>query len=96
MLYIDLHSHTTYSDGTSTVENSLTQAEASGLSLFSVSDHNTVSAYNEIKSSDTYEPVSTVTSTIKAQVNNTVLSAVISARFSLAYFVIAILFELKL
>lgn len=49
MLYIDLHSHTTYSDGTSTVENSLTQAEASGLSLFSVSDHNTVSAYNEIK-----------------------------------------------
>ncbi len=46
--YIDLHSHTRYSDGTSTVENSLTQAEKLGLSIFSVSDHGTVLAYPEI------------------------------------------------
>lgn len=48
MRYIDLHSHTNYSDGTSTVENSLSLAEALGLSIFSVSDHNTVNAYDEI------------------------------------------------
>lgn len=49
MKYIDLHSHTTYSDGTSTVTNSLTEAEKAKVSLFSVTDHNTVSAYGEIK-----------------------------------------------
>lgn len=48
MEHIDLHSHTVYSDGTSTVENSLTCAEALGLSVFSVTDHNTVGAYSEI------------------------------------------------
>lgn len=48
MKYIDIHSHTKYSDGTSTVENSLQCAEALGLSVFSVSDHNTVTAYREI------------------------------------------------
>ncbi len=45
---IDLHTHTRYSDGTSTVENSLRCAEALSLSLFSVADHNTVDAYDEI------------------------------------------------
>ncbi len=48
MNYIDLHTHTCYSDGTSTVENSLRCAEELGLSLFSVTDHNTVDAYGEI------------------------------------------------
>lgn len=48
MKYIDIHTHTNHSDGTSTVENSLRCAEELGLSVFSVSDHNTVSAYREI------------------------------------------------
>ncbi|MBQ8606397.1 MAG: hypothetical protein IJ408_06625 [Clostridia bacterium] len=48
MRYIDLHSHTNHSDGTSTVTNSLTCAQSLSLSVFSVSDHNTVSAYREI------------------------------------------------
>lgn len=45
---IDLHTHTRWSDGTSTVENSLRCAEALGLSCFSVTDHNTVDAYAEV------------------------------------------------
>jgi len=49
MKYIDLHSHTCYSDGTSTVENSLKTAESLSLEIFSVSDHNSVGAYGEIK-----------------------------------------------
>ena len=48
MNYIDIHSHTDHSDGTSTVKNSLTRAENEGLSIFSVTDHNTVDAYEEI------------------------------------------------
>lgn len=48
MKYIDLHTHTRYSDGTSTVENSLKCAQSIGLSILSVSDHNTVAAYREI------------------------------------------------
>lgn len=48
MDYIDLHTHTHYSDGTSTVENSLRTAEELGLSIFSVADHNTINAYDEI------------------------------------------------
>ena len=48
MDYIDLHTHTCYSDGASTVENSLNCAEALNLSLFSVTDHNSVDAYDEI------------------------------------------------
>lgn len=45
---IDLHSHTQYSDGTSTVENSLRCAQEEGLAIFSVTDHNTVDAYSEL------------------------------------------------
>ena len=45
---MDLHTHTCYSDGTSTVENSLMCAQQLGLAVFSVTDHNTVDAYDEI------------------------------------------------
>jgi predicted metal-dependent phosphoesterase TrpH len=48
MEFIDIHSHTDHSDGTSTVTNSLTRAEEEKLFLFSVTDHNTVDAYEEI------------------------------------------------
>lgn len=47
--YIDMHTHTNYSDGSSTVENSLKKAEQLGLSIISISDHNTISAYDEIE-----------------------------------------------
>lgn len=49
MKFIDIHSHTNYSDGTSTVKNSLTCAENERVTLFSVTDHNTVGAYGEIR-----------------------------------------------
>ena len=49
---IDLHSHTTYSDGSFTVQELLREAERIGLSLLSITDHNTVQAYWELKNSD--------------------------------------------
>ena len=48
MPFIDIHTHTNHSDGTTTVENSLRCAEDLGLSIFSITDHNTVSAYGEV------------------------------------------------
>ena len=45
---IDLHTHTNYSDGTATVEQTLMLAEDLGLSFLSVTDHNTVNAYDEL------------------------------------------------
>lgn len=45
---IDLHTHTNYSDGTATVEQTLVIAERFGLSFLSVTDHNTVNAYDEL------------------------------------------------
>lgn len=42
---IDLHSHTTYSDGTDTVEQILMKAQATKLQYFSITDHNCVAAY---------------------------------------------------
>lgn len=45
---IDLHTHTNYSDGTVTVEQTLMLAEGLGLSFLSVTDHNTVNAYDEL------------------------------------------------
>ena len=47
--YIDMHTHTNHSDGSSSVENSLRKAEQLKLDMISISDHNTVSAYDEIK-----------------------------------------------
>ena len=51
MKFIDLHTHTSFSDAVVTPEHSLESAEKLGLSIFSVSDHNTVEAYNEIPQS---------------------------------------------
>jgi histidinol phosphatase-like PHP family hydrolase len=45
---IDLHIHTKYSDGTSTVEEILKGAERRGLTTISITDHNTIEAYNHI------------------------------------------------
>ena len=48
MKYIDLHTHTNYSDAVIPPEHSLAEAEKLGLSLFSISDHNTVEAYRNL------------------------------------------------
>ena len=48
MKYIDLHTHTNYSDGRVAPEHSLAEAENLGLALFSFSDHNTVEAYRNL------------------------------------------------
>lgn len=46
---IDLHSHTTNSDGTWTTKELLTKAEELGLEVFSITDHDTAKAYIEIE-----------------------------------------------
>jgi len=46
---IDLHMHTTYSDGTDTVKELLEKAEDIGLEVISITDHNTCKAYFEIE-----------------------------------------------
>ncbi len=46
---IDLHMHTTYSDGTDTVTELLKKAEDLGLEVISITDHNTCKAYFEME-----------------------------------------------
>ncbi len=46
---IDLHLHTTYSDGTMSVSEILAEAAKAGVSVASITDHHTVEAYNELK-----------------------------------------------
>ena len=49
MKIIDIHTHTNFSDGELSPSQLLTEAEKMGLSVFSVSDHNTVEAYTAIR-----------------------------------------------
>jgi len=46
---IDLHTHTTYSDGHSTLLELLKEAEQKKIELLSITDHNTIEAYEELK-----------------------------------------------
>ncbi len=46
---IDLHMHTTYSDGTDTVKEVLRKAEDLGLEVISITDHNNCNAYFEME-----------------------------------------------
>lgn len=46
---IDIHSHTTYSDGSSSVEELLNEAQKIELSLLSITDHNTIQAHLELQ-----------------------------------------------
>ena len=46
---IDLHMHTTYSDGLTGVKDLLLKCEAAGLDKISIADHNTVEAYAELE-----------------------------------------------
>ena len=45
---IDLHAHTTYSDGSYNVLDLLNEAQKSKLSLISITDHNTIQAHFEL------------------------------------------------
>ncbi|CDE07371.1 putative uncharacterized protein [Bacillus sp. CAG:988] len=49
---IDLHCHTTYSDGSFSVKELLQEAEKKRLTLLSITDHNTINAYYELKGSN--------------------------------------------
>lgn len=46
---IDLHTHTSHSDGQQTVAELLQKAERHGLEFLSITDHDTVDAYAELK-----------------------------------------------
>ena len=49
---IDLHLHTTFSDGTWSLEQMLKEAEASGVDIISITDHDTVMPHKYLKNSD--------------------------------------------
>lgn len=46
---IDLHIHTTYSDGTDTIQELLKKAEEKKLEIISITDHDSIDAYLEIE-----------------------------------------------
>lgn len=52
---IDLHIHTTYSDGTDSVKEVLTKAEKLGLKAIAITDHENCDAYKEMNDFDTTE-----------------------------------------
>lgn len=49
---IDLHTHTTYSDGTWDVKTLLKNANENGVELLAITDHDTVKAHLELKKND--------------------------------------------
>ncbi len=49
---IDLHMHTTYSDGTDTVKELLKNAQKRKLEVISITDHNGCRAYQEMETFD--------------------------------------------
>ena len=49
---IDLHSHTTNSDGTWSTKELLEKAENIGLEVFSITDHDNCNAYKELQKID--------------------------------------------
>ncbi len=49
---IDLHTHTSYSDGTWKVSKLLEEAQNVKLEILSITDHDTLAAYNELKKMD--------------------------------------------
>ncbi|MBQ5475536.1 MAG: PHP domain-containing protein, partial [Lachnospiraceae bacterium] len=49
---IDLHTHTSYSDGTWSVKELLIEAKKAKLELLSITDHDNVKAYLELRNHD--------------------------------------------
>ena len=62
-MIIDLHLHTTCSDGTASPLETLQQAAAAGIHLISICDHNTTSAYDELKMHPVNYPVQLIVGT---------------------------------
>lgn len=57
---IDLHTHTTYSDGTCSLKELLEEAQRAQIEVLSITDHDTVKAYKELEKMDykkTYEGI---------------------------------------
>lgn len=52
---IDLHMHTTHSDGTWSTKRILEEAEKTGLDYISITDHNSVEAYYDIENEKIYD-----------------------------------------
>lgn len=48
---IDLHTHTTNSDGSATTKELLIEAEEKSLSILAITDHNTIASHHELKNS---------------------------------------------
>ena len=46
---IDLHTHTINSDGDFTTEETLIEAEKRGIEILSITDHNNITAYEDMK-----------------------------------------------
>ena len=49
---IDLHTHTTYSDGTDTVKDLLRKANDVNLEIISITDHDDISSYKELENTN--------------------------------------------
>lgn len=49
MKYIDIHTHSVYSDGRLEISELLQKAQTEGLSVYSITDHNAVGAYDDIQ-----------------------------------------------
>ena len=49
---VDLHTHTIYSDGTWNVKKLLEEAKKNGVTLLSITDHDSVDAYLELRNND--------------------------------------------
>jgi predicted metal-dependent phosphoesterase TrpH len=52
---IDLHIHTISSDGTDTVSNILKKANKLNIEALSITDHNSLAAYLELESIDSWK-----------------------------------------
>ena len=48
-MFVDLHIHSQYSDGTLSIEEIVQKAKAQNFTLISICDHNLIDAYNELK-----------------------------------------------
>ena len=49
---IDLHMHTTYSDGTESCSTVLKKCQEKNLDVISITDHNTALVYKELEKTD--------------------------------------------
>jgi len=63
MAYCDLHTHSTYSDGTDTIPELIAGAEKAGLAAIALCDHNTIAGLDEFLRVGAASPVETIPGT---------------------------------